>query len=347
MTVQSKLELSGKRITITVDQAVDLLRSVFVAVGCSPKNARAVAEHLVDANLSGVESHGMMRALQYIDQFESGYMKADVEAKLVCNKFGGNEVDGCGGIGIPAMRLATAAVCKQAKDNGIAAIAIRNVGHTGRIGAFAQQAANEGMLAIIIGGGGRENWRQVAPYGGCKALLPTNPYSIAIPGGLRGPVVLDFATSKIAGGWVYAAQSAGALLPNDVLINSHGQVSRNPQDYFDGGAILPAGGAKGYAMAVVAEVLAEAMLGPATTECNWLMIALDCERYREPHTMQIVAEQILEELRQCPPAPGFEKVEVPGERERGYRNRTEHQGVSLPDQTWQQIQQMSVRLNAR
>ncbi len=342
--VRSKLELKGERVTVAVDEVVVLVTSIFKGVGCSQKIAKEVADHLADSNLCGVESHGLMRTLQYVEQFESGYMRADVEPEIVTNKFGAIEVDGNGGIGIPAMSIATDQVCQQAKQNGIAAIPIRNVGHTGRIGTFAEQAANKGMLAIIIGGGGRVNWRQVVPYGGRKAILPTNPYSIGIPGGEHGPVVLDFATSKIAGGWIYAARSAGALLPDNALMNPEGKISRDPEDYFRGGAILPSGGPKGYALAVVAEIIAEAMLGPVSTEGSWLMIALDTTRYREPHTMQTIAEQILTELRECPPAPGFDKVEVPGERERDYREKIRASGISLPEQTWEQIVKVSKRL---
>ena len=344
MPVRSKLELKGKRVNIAVNEAVELVTGIFQGVGCSEKISREVAEHLANSNLCAVESHGLMRTLQYVDQFESGYMRPNVEPEILTNKFGAVEADGNGGIGIPAMSIATEQVCQLAKENGIAAIAIRNVGHTGRIGAFAEQAAYQGMLAIIIGGGGRVNWRQVAPYGGRKAMLPTNPYSIGIPGGKRGPVILDFATSKIAGGWIYAAHSAGALLPENVLMNPEGKISRDPEDYFRGGAILPAGGAKGYALSVVAEVIADAMLGPITTEGNWIMIALDTTRYRKPHTMQTIAEEILAELRECPPACGFEKVEVPGERERDYRDKTGDAGISLPEQTWEQIIKVSKRL---
>ncbi len=345
MQVRSKLQLKGKRITVAIDEVIKLVTGIFCHAGCSEKVAREVSEHLADSDLCGVESHGLMRTLQYVDQFESDYMKAGAEPEIVINKFGAVEVDGNGGIGIPAMNIATEHVCQRAKENGTAAIAIRNVGHTGRIGAFSEQAADNGMLAIIIGCGGRVNWRQVAPYGGCKAILPTNPYSIGIPGGDRGPVVLDFATSKIAGGWIYAARSADALLPDNVLMNSQGEISRDPEDYFRGGAILPAGGAKGYALSVVAEVIADAMLGPVTTEGSWLMIALDTTRYRDPRTMQIIAEEILAELRDCPPAPGFDKVEVPGERERDYREKMKSKGICLPEQTWQQILALSDQFN--
>ena len=342
--VRSKLELEGERITIAVEDTITLVSGIFTNIGCSPVISREIAEHLAESNLAGVESHGLMRTLQYADQFESGYMRADVEPRVTTNARGATIVDGNGGHGIPAMRLALEQGCAAAGAQGISAIAIRNVGHTGRLGAFTEKAAEQGCLSIVIGGGGRENWRQVAPYGGKRAMLPTNPYSIGIPGGERGPVVLDFATSKIAGGWIYAARSGGALLPDNVLMDTDGRITRDPEDYFRGGAILPAGGAKGYALALMAELIAEAMLGPTDTEGNWLMITLDTTLYRESAQMQRVAEEILDELRNCPPAEGFERVEIPGEREREYRENTVDSGIALPQKTWQQIRALSLRL---
>ena len=295
-----------------------------------------VAEHLADASLCGVESHGLMRVIQYHDQFANALMQATASPQYKPLPCRGHEVDGNQGIGIPAMQLAVEHGCRIAGENGISAIAIRNTGHTGRLGAFAEQAAGNGYLTIIMGGGNRKTWCQVAPYGGRQAKLPTNPYCIGIPGGERGPVVIDFATSKIAGGWIYAAKSAAALLPEGAIIDADGNPSVDPEDYFDGGAILPAGGAKGYALALMAELIAEAMLGPATTECNWLLITLKTSIYRDSSTMQTVAEEILDEMRQCPPSPGFARVEIPGEREREHRLRC-NGVIAVPERTWQQI----------
>jgi len=342
--VRSKLELNEERTLVPVDEMVALVRGIFINIGCSEKAAEQIAEHLTDASLCGMESHGLMRTLQYVDQFESGAMLPDKEPELIVNSRGAKIIDGNGGHGIPAMHLALETACADASEKGISVLAIRNVGHTGRLGAFAEAAAYRGNLCIIFGGGGRETWRQVAPYGGKRAMLPTNPYCIGIPGGDRGPVVLDFATSKIAGGWIYAASSAGASLPDNVLMDNDGNVTRDPEDYFRGGAIMPSGGQKGYALALVAEIMAEAMLGPTETEGNWLMITLDTTLYREPDKMQQIAEEILDELRNCPPAPGFERVEIPGEREREYRENTRNAGVAMPWQTWQQMLALSKRL---
>jgi len=344
--VRSKLELSDERAVIPVAEIIDLVSVIFQNIGCSPEISRQVAEHLADANLCGMESHGLMRTLQYADQFESGYMRADVQPEITTTERGATIVDGNGGIGIPAMHLAIDEGCRLAQRQGVSAVAIRNVGHTGRLGAFTEAAAYRGFLSICFGGGGRQKWRQVAPYGGRKAMLPTNPYSIAVPGGERGPMMFDFATSKIAGGWIYAARSAGARLPDNVLMNSDGVVTRDPEDYFRGGAIMPSGGHKGYALALAAEIVAEAMLGPTETEGSWLLLTLDTARYREASTMQRIAEEILDELRNCPPAPGFERVEIPGEREREHRDRTVGGGIALPRQTWQQIRALAERLES-
>ncbi|MFT5113121.1 MAG: LDH2 family malate/lactate/ureidoglycolate dehydrogenase [Parasphingorhabdus sp.] len=342
--VRSKLDLDGERVWIRPEIAIEILSGIFSKLGCEDKHALQIAEHLTDSSLCGMESHGLMRTLQYAEQFQNGYMQATAAPGLTQSEQGGSLVDGNGGHGVPAMHLAIEESLRLAKEQGVSALGVVNVGHTGRLGAFADAAASQGFLNIIFGGGGRENWRQVAPYGGRQAMLPTNPYCIGIPGGERGPVVLDFATSKIAGGWIYAARSAGARLPDNVLMDTNGEISRDPEDYFKGGAILPAGGAKGYALAVVAELVAEAMLGPVSTEGSWLMLSVDTSRFRQPGKLQVVAEEILAELRGCPPAPGYNRVEVPGEREREYRQKSLETGIAVPEQTWNQIQELASKL---
>ena len=128
------------------------------------------------------------------------------------------------------------------------------------------------------------------------------------------------------------------------MIDAEGNPTRDPEDYFNGGAILPAGGHKGYALALVAELIGEARLGPSTTEGNWLLITLDAHRIRESSTLSRAAEEVLEELRCCPPAPGYERVEIPGEREREHRERSAGV-VSIPSETWGQVMDLYDSLN--
>lgn len=341
---KSKLSFDGERRILSVANADRLIVGILTRSGCPDDVAADVSAHLIDAELSGVESHGVMRVLQYHDQYLSGYLKAGVRPVIAKDEFGHDYVDGQGGIGIPAMSLATKQLVEAVHATGMGAVAVRDVGHTGRIGSFAEQAANLGFLSIIVGGAGRENWRQAAPFGGRKAILPTNPYAMGFPGGERGPVVIDFATSQIAGGWLHSARAAGALVPEGSIIDRDGNPSRDPQAYFDGGAILPKGGPMGYGMALMAEMICDAMLGPAKTECNWFLIGIDTKRYRHAPAMTQAAEAILQELRACPPAPGFDCVEVPGERERANKARNETQGMALPARTSALIHDLAHRL---
>ena len=103
-------------------------------------------------------------------------------------------------------------------------------------------------------------------------------------------------------------------MPVDSVIDKDGNLTRDPEDYFNGGAILPFGGHKGFALALMAEMIGEALLGPSSPECNWFLLAIDTRRFREPSALQAAAEEVLNDLRTCAPAPGFERVEIPGER---------------------------------
>ena len=336
MADHSKLDLRGDRLAIPAQVAHGRLCAILAAFGVPDAIAAEVAQHLVDASLAGVESHRIMRILQYAEQYRAGHMLPHTAPAFGLSATGTPEVDGHGAIGIPAMRIAFAEGCRLAAETGTSALAIRNVGHTGRHGQFAEIAAEAGFLTILTGGGKRWQWRQVAPHGGTKAMLPTNPWCVGIPGGLEGPNVLDFATSKIAGGWIHAARSAGALLPEGCVIDSQGNPTRDPEDFFNGGAILPAGEHKGFALALMAELIGEAMLGPVSVECHWLLICIDSKRFRAPGPMRETAEEILSELRQCPPAPGFSSVDIPGERERRHA-RASAGVIHVPAATWEQI----------
>ena len=342
--MSSKYSITTPRLDIDQNKAQQIVLKILEALSIPSDIAKEVVIHLLESDCSDVESHGVWRIHQYTQYYQSGYLKAQGRPELKQNSKGAWFVDGHGGIGIPAMNMAIRDVVERAKGTGLAAIAIQNAGHTGRLGAYAEYAAAHGCLAVIIGGGGRKDWRLVAPYGGKKALMSTNPYAIGIPGGKEGPVVADFATSAAAAGWVYGAKIAGASLPEGILMDKDGNPSTDPEAYFDGGAILPAGGAKGYALAVAAEMIAEAMLGPVTVECNWLILALDCSLYQAPSKFQDIAEEILLELRECPPAKGFDQVLVPGERESKARITNQYKPISLPSSTWGEILELAKSL---
>ena len=288
---------------------------VMQALGCSAPVAAEVTAHLVDADLHGVYSHGCFRLLTYAERARAGEYDPGGEARMTQADGGAPLVDGGRGLGIPALRMATDMAVEIALRDHVAAVGVCNVDHTGRLGAFASKAADAGCLAIIFGGGARKECRQVAAYGGAQAALPTNPYAFGIPGGDRGPVVIDFATSSVAGGKVYAAKEAGRPLETGLCIDAQGRPTTDPDACLDGGALLPMAGPKGYGMALMAELLGESIYGEALWGLNWICICVDMRRFRAPSAYRRAAEECLAELRSSPPAPGFARVEVPGERE--------------------------------
>lgn len=343
-TFDSKL-LSHDRVDVAPDRAAKLAEAMFIAVGCAQDVAQEVAGHLVEADQCGVESHGIVRVLQYVREFRDGTLSPVARPEVTRQTANRLRIDAGGGIGIPAMRLTHEAAARAARAEGMAVAALYGAGHTGRLGAFAEAAARQGCLTIALGGGNRDRWRMVAPYGGRKALLPTNPYCIAIPGGDRGPVVIDFATSMVAGGWIYAARAAGSPLPEGTVIDRDGHPTRDPEDYFNGGAILPKGGAMGYGLALMAELVGEAMLGPVERgEINWLVLAIDSTAFREGAALQAAAEDILSELRACPPAKGHAAVQIPGERERDLAAGHKDQPLRVAAPIWTRIEALATEL---
>lgn len=317
---------------------------VMSALGCQPLIAAEIAEHLVDADLCGVYSHGIFRLDWYAERAAANKFVPGATPRLVAAEGGGDMVDGGNGLGMPAFRLATEHLLDRATREGMAAVGVSNVDHTGRVGAYAQRGAEAGCLTIMLGGGSRRDWRQVAPFGGARAMLPTNPYAFAMPGGAQGPVVVDFATGMAAGGKIYAAKMAGRPIAEGLCIDAQGRPTTNPDDYFNGGAILPMAGPKGYGMALVAELLGEAILGQAMDGLNWICIAIDLSRFRVPAAYRRAAEDCLAELRACPPAPGFDRVEVPGEREARLRAERLAHGIPIPPETLEGLRALGRRL---
>ena len=158
-----KLDFDGVRLPVDGAEAVEVMTGILTGLGCDRRVADAIAEHLADASLCGVESHGVMRILQYARQFRSGYMSAGGEARVTKRDGQFLTIDGGGGHGIPAMELAFDTAIEAAVDTGMSVTAITNLGHTGRHGAFAELAAEAGMLSVLIGGGNRAVWRRGGP----------------------------------------------------------------------------------------------------------------------------------------------------------------------------------------
>ena len=210
-------------------QLTALIRDSLIASGFPPANADLVARHLVDAEMKGVASHGVNRLGSYLDEVRNDVIDPKAEPVVSAVQDGLLRVDGARGIGIVAMVRATEALIREAGKRGLAAAGIVNCGHSGRMGAYAEQAAAAGFLGISFGGGGRRLWGNVVPFGGIEPVMSTNPYTLGLPGMPDDPVICDFAISTMASGKVAVARANGERLPPDTAIDRHGDPTGDRQ----------------------------------------------------------------------------------------------------------------------
>jgi hydroxycarboxylate dehydrogenase B len=313
-----------------------LIRDSLVAGGFSDGNAKIVSAHLVDAEMKGVASHGVNRLGLYIGEAKREVIDPQADPVITEPRPGMLHVDGARGIGIVAMKRATDVGIKAALEHGMSTVGIVKCGHTGRMGAYGEQAAEAGFMAISLGGGGRRHWGNVVPFGGKDPMMSTNPYTLALPGGPDDPVICDFAISTWPAGKVAVARANGDKLPPDVVVDKDGQPSDDPEAFYDGGALLPAAGAKGSGMGIIAELMGDAMLGEAV-EYNWLMVLVRADAFRPMAEYTEAAEGFMAEVRGSTPAPGFDQVIMPGERETSQARSALEQGIVVSDGVWNGI----------
>ena len=278
--------------------------------------------------MKGVPSHGVNRLGLYIGEAKNGIIDPCAVPELEQKTNNLISVDGAGGIGIVAMNKATEAGIKLARNSGIVAIAISNCGHTGRMGAYGEQAADAGFLGLSMGGGGRKLWGNVVPFGGKEPVMSTNPYTFSMPGLKNDPLVCDFAISNWPAGKVAVARANDDQLPPGIIIDKNGNPSTNPNDFYDGGALLPAAGPKGSGMGIIAELVGDAMLGK-TLEYNWLFILLRVDSFRSMTEYEKAASNFVNEVRNSKPIDENGKVLLPGEKETTSSKHAETNGIQI------------------
>ena len=329
----------------TADQLRRVGRAVFVAAGASEENAARVTDALIDANLTGHDSHGVLRIPQYLDAIWAHEIVPDARPTLRQETPTAALVDGNWTFGQVGAKYAAEVAIAKAKETGIAVVGLVRAQHTGRVGEYTEMAAAEGVIGMMVAGG-YGGPVGAAPYGGAGMAFSTNPISFGIPAGERPPVVVDFATTAVA---------MGKQLPPGCIVDREGRPTTNPDDFFAGGYLLPFGGHKGYGLAVAIELLAQAFTGAdALAEGNLggdiygrsasLMIALRADLFRPRADFARSVDATLDRIKSVPPAPGFAEVLVPGEPELRKRQRRLAEGILVAENTWEKIRIYAGRL---
>ncbi len=319
---------------------------LFVKAGTPADIATALIGSLILADQSGHPSHGVIRVPRYLEYIDTGRAVADGRPEIIKQTATSALVDGHLGFGQFTAAFAAQTAIDLAKESGIAIVGCIRCNHTGRIGQWAEQAADQGM--ILFGAVGGPTGLASAPFGGLGRVLSTNPITASVPGGEHDPMIMDFATTATAEGKIQVARAKGAQLPPGQVLNKHGEPTTAPAEFYDGGMLLPFGGHKGYALGLLAEILASSLTGAGDSHDTPLMgftiIAIDPGIFRSAADYGADVDSVFERMEAVPPAPGFDGVMIPGEPERRSRAAHAGRGIELAEATIQFLRDEGARL---
>lgn len=324
-----------------------LTAEIFGRAGWDARDAALAASHLVQANASGHDSHGVGMTPRYVRAARLGRLKQGRTITTVMDAGAVLTLDGGMGlgqvVGFDAMNIGIA----RARESGAAILALRNTHHLGRIGHWGEQVAAAGLVAIhFVNVIGRP--ALVAPWGGRQARFSTNPICIAFPRRDKHPIVLDFATSRIAHGKTRVAWKRGVPVAEGNLLDREGEPTRDPSVMWvePFGALLPFGEHKGFGLGMMCELLAGALGGAGTLpgktdwdviDNNMLSIILDPARFGGAESYGAETERLVEWLYSTPAAEGFDRVRIPGEPERETRALRGRDGIPIDATSWGEI----------
>ena len=332
-----------------------LVGEIFQAKGCSPQESARIGRYLVRANLTGHDSHGVIRVPRYCRWMEQGGLKPDRQLDIVTETPVMAVVDGNLGFGQTIGPLAVQLGIDKARQAGVSIIALRRSGHLGRIGDWAEMAAAAGQVSIhLVNVSGSI---LVAPFGGAERRMATNPVAIGVPLPDEPPLILDFATSLVAEGKVMVALNGGKPLPEGSLVDRDGSLAADPalfygQDRATGvpdprrgsAAIRAMGEHKGSGLSFMIELLAGALTGsgccgpgerPLTN--GMLSIYMDLEFFDSDDHFATEVRQYVDFFKSAKPAAPDGEVLVPGEPERRARETRLAEGIPLPEEAWEAI----------
>lgn len=340
----------GAETPVMPDQLVLFAARVYRALGVPEADAAILADTLVQADLWGHQSHGVMRLSWYAARIQAGVMQAKTCLDLV-DAGALALIDGHDGVGQVLAATATREAVARAKKHGVGVVGLRNSNHFGTAMYYTLMAARDGCVAFLSTNASPA----MAPWGGRRKTIGTNPWSLAAPAGKYPPMLLDIANTAVARGKVYLAKQKGLPIPLGWAINALGEPTTDAREAIDG-IILPLAEHKGYAIAMMMDVLSGVLTGSSfgsavngpyqfdrRSGCGHLMIALNIEAFQPLALFNERMENLIEQTKAVPPVSGFNEVLYPGEPEARNEKRNREQGLELPEDTLADLRKVAER----
>jgi LDH2 family malate/lactate/ureidoglycolate dehydrogenase len=315
--------------------------AVYENAGVPDADAALLADTLVQADLWGHQSHGVLRLDWYLARILAKKMNPVTQAEKVVDGGAIAVVDGHDGVGQVLTHLAIKEAVERAKQHGIGAVGVRNSNHFGTAMYYTAVGAREGCVAFLSTNASPA----MAPWGGRKKVVGTNPWSWAAPAGRHPPMMLDVANTGVARGKIYLARQKGERIPEGWALDASGAPTTDPQAAIDG-IVLPMAQHKGYAIALMMDVLSGVLTGSGfgsnvhgpyqfehASQCGHLAIAIDIAAIQSVADFNARMEQLIAEIKGVPLAQGCDEVFYPGEMEARNDTRNRKEGLLLPDDT--------------
>ena len=326
---------------IAADRLLSFATAAYVTVGMPPQDAHLAADTLVQADLWGHQSHGVMRLPWYVARLKTGTAKPVATPEQIVDVGAVGVVDGHDGMGQVVTALAARDVIRRAKAHGIGAVAVRNSNHFGTAMYYTLMAPPEGCIMFLSTNASPA----MAPWGGRKKSVGNNPWSWSAPAGRHAPLVLDIANTAVARGKVYLARQRGTSIPADWAVDARGVPTTDPEAAL-AGIIQPMAGHKGYAISVVMDMLSgiltgsefgPGVFGPYQAEkrsgAGHLLIALNVEVFQPRAAFEARMEAMIAGLKGVDRADGCDEIFYPGEIEARNDVANRRDGLMLPADT--------------
>jgi LDH2 family malate/lactate/ureidoglycolate dehydrogenase len=337
------------------DQLRNIGAGVFMGLGASEEEAELVSSLLVEANLTGFDSHGMIRLPIYARGIKMGAVKPGAEVRVVEETPSTAVIDGGWNFGQVVARQAMKVCIEKARNSIIGLVTVRNSQHVGRCNTYAEMALEHDMIGIMS----VNSASYVAPFGGKDKQLGTNPLCFAIPAGEEPPMVLDMATSVWARGKIMVYLARGEELPEGVFMDADGNPTTDPSWYTKGGVLRTLGGIagyKGYGLSLLVEILTGILTGGGTSNSEKyrarpfyggngiFMMAIDIGRITDIDRFKAEVDELFRKVKTSALAPGSEGILIPGDPERIMKEKRLREGIYIENKTWGEIASLAEKL---
>ena len=315
--------------------------AIFEGAGVPRSEAQHVMDLLVESNLVGHDSHGMIRIPVYVGGILKGRIKPSPQIRVIRESATTAVVDGGWGLGQTVATHTMKMAISKAEQHDVGIVATFNCGHIGRMADYALMAVDHDLVGYCS----VNSVPQVVPFGGRERLFNQSPLGWAFPAGEEPPFVLDISTSVSAGGKIAVAHSKGEKLPEGYIVDRDGRPTTDTKDYFGGGAALPMGGPVGYkgtGLAMVVDITAGLLSGRGAAHLGdrgqgIFQMAIKIGAFREVDKFKEEMDELIRRVRNSKPAPGFSEVLVPGDIERRSKQVRSQNGIEIPESTWNEI----------